>query len=222
MATVRVLVLEDDRKLGDEVVAGLRAAGFAVDVSRDMADADLKLAINRYDCLVIDRGLPDGDGLDLVRQQRDSGQRVPVVVLTARDTLSDRLDGFDDGADDYVVKPLALDELAARVRALCRRQERPAATRTIVGDLVIDRPRRRVQRGGVLLTLTPKEFGLLELLAINAGSVVTRTELIEHCWDEMAEPSSNVVDVVIAQLRRKLGTPPLIETVRGVGFTIAK
>jgi two-component system copper resistance phosphate regulon response regulator CusR len=222
MATVRVLVLEDDRKLGDEVVAGLRAAGFAVDVSRDMADADLKLAINRYDCLVIDRGLPDGDGLDLVRQQRDSGQRVPVVVLTARDTLSDRLDGFDDGADDYVVKPLALDELAARVRALCRRQERPAATRTIVGDLVIDRPRRRVQRGGVLLTLTPKEFGVLELLAINAGSVVTRTELIEHCWDEMAEPSSNVVDVVIAQLRRKLGTPPLIETVRGVGFTIVK
>jgi two-component system copper resistance phosphate regulon response regulator CusR len=222
MATVRVLVLEDDRKLGDEVVAGLRAAGFAVDVSRDMADADLKLAINRYDCLVIDRGLPDGDGLDLVRQQRDSGQRVPVVVLTARDTLSDRLDGFDHGADDYVVKPLALDELAARVRALCRRQERPAATRTIVGDLVIDRPRRRVQRGGVLLTLTPKEFGVLELLAINAGSVVTRTELIEHCWDEMAEPSSNVVDVVIAQLRRKLGTPPLIETVRGVGFTIVK
>ena len=222
MATVRVLVLEDDRKLGDEVVAGLRAAGFAVDVSRDMADANLKLAINRYDCLVIDRGLPDGDGLDLVRQQRDSGQRVPVVVLTARDTLSDRLDGFDHGADDYVVKPLALDELAARVRALCRRQERPAATRTIVGDLVIDRPRRRVPRGGVLLTLTPKEFGVLELLAINAGSVVTRTELIEHCWDEMAEPSSNVVDVVIAQLRRKLGTPPLIETVRGVGFTIVK
>jgi two-component system copper resistance phosphate regulon response regulator CusR len=222
MATVRVLVLEDDRKLGDEVVAGLRAAGFAVDVSRDMADANLKLAINRYDCLVIDRGLPDGDGLDLVRQQRDSGQRVPVVLLTARDTLSDRLDGFDHGADDYVVKPLALDELAARVRALCRRQERPAATRTIVGDLVIDRPRRRVQRGGVLLTLTPKEFGVLELLAINAGSVVTRTELIEHCWDEMAEPSSNVVDVVIAQLRRKLGTPPLIETVRGVGFTIVK
>jgi two-component system copper resistance phosphate regulon response regulator CusR len=216
------LVLEDDRKLGDEVVAGLRAAGFAVDVSRDMADANLKLAINRYDCLVIDRGLPDGDGLDLVRQQRDSGQRVPVVLLTARDTLSDRLDGFDHGADDYVVKPLALDELAARVRALCRRQERPAATRTIVGDLVIDRPRRRVQRGGVLLTLTPKEFGVLELLAINAGSVVTRTELIEHCWDEMAEPSSNVVDVVIAQLRRKLGTPPLIETVRGVGFTIVK
>ena len=222
MATVRVLVLEDDRKLGEEVVAGLRAAGFAVDLSRDMADADLKLAVNCYDCLVIDRGLPDGDGLELVRQQRDSGQRVPVLVLTARDKLSDRLDGFDHGADDYVVKPFALDELAARVRALCRRQERPAATRTTVGDLVIDRPRRRVQRGGVLLTLTPKEFGVLELLAINVGSVVTRTELIEHCWDEMAEPASNVVDVVIAQLRRKLGAPSLIETVRGIGFTLAK
>jgi two-component system copper resistance phosphate regulon response regulator CusR len=216
------LVLEDERKLSVEVVAGLRAAGFAVDLSHDMADADLKLAVNRYDCLVIDRGLPDGDGLELVRQQRDSGHRVPVLVLTARDKLSDRLDGFDHGADDYVVKPFALDELAARVRALCRRQERPAATRTILGDLVIDRPRRQVQRGGVLLTLTPKEFGVLELLAIDAGSVVTRTELIEHCWDEMAEPASNVVDVVIAQLRRKLGAPPLIETVRGVGFTIAK
>ncbi|RDI65384.1 two-component system copper resistance phosphate regulon response regulator CusR [Nocardia pseudobrasiliensis] len=217
---MRVLVVEDDRELGDEVADGLRAAGFAVDLARDMADADLKITVNAYDCLIIDRGLPDGDGLDLVRAHRESGDRTPVLILTARDGLADRLDGFAHGADDYVVKPFDLDELAARVRALCRRQERPAPTRTQIRDLVVDRPRRRVQRAGVLLTLTPKEFGVLELLATRAGSVVTRTELIECCWDEMAEPASNVVDVVIAQLRRKLGAPPLIDTVRGVGFTI--
>ena len=216
-----VLVVEDDLHLGREVASGLRAAGFAVDLSRELVDADLKTTVNRYDCLVLDRGLPDGDGLDLVRRQRESGRRVPVLILTARDALADRLEGFAHGADDYVVKPFSLDELAARVRALCRRQEEPAPTRTTVADLVIDRPRRRVQRAGVLLSLTPKEFGVLELLAIHAGSVVSRTALIESCWDEMAEPASNVVDVVIAQLRRKLGAPPLIDTVRGVGFTIA-
>ncbi|MEV6098784.1 response regulator transcription factor [Nocardia sp. NPDC051981] len=220
IAQVRVLVCEDDRNLGDEVAAGLRAAGFAVDLARDCADADLKITVNTYDCLVVDRGLPDGDGLDLVRAHRDSGQRTPVVMLTARDALADRLDGFAHGADDYVVKPFAMDELAARVGALCRRRELPAPTRTVVGTLVVDRPRRRVHRAGTLLTLTPKEFGVLELLAVRAGTVVTRAELIECCWDEMAEPVSNVVDVVVAQLRRKLGAPPLIETVRGAGFTI--
>ncbi|WP_327140900.1 response regulator transcription factor [Nocardia sp. NBC_01327] len=221
MGQVRVLVCEDDLPLGDEVAAGLRAAGFAVDLARDYAEADLKIAVNRYDCLVVDRGLPDGDGLDLVRAQRESGRRTPVLMLTARDALADRLDGFANGADDYVVKPFAMDELTARVRALCRRQELPASTRTEIGDLVVDRPRRRVHRAGVLLTLTPKEFGVLEMLAARAGSVVTRTELIECCWDEMAEPASNVVDVVMTQLRRKLGDPPIIDTVRGVGFTIA-
>ncbi|WP_245722072.1 response regulator transcription factor [Nocardia crassostreae] len=221
MTQVRVLVCEDDRALGAEIAAGLRAAGFAVDLAPDYGAADLKIAVNRYDCLVIDRGLPDGDGLDLVRAQRESGHRTPVLVLTARDALADRLDGFEHGADDYVIKPVAMDELAARVRALCRRQELPAPTRTVVGDLVVDRPRRRVHRAGVLLTLTPKEFGVLELLAVRAGTVVSRTELIECCWDEMAEPASNVVDVVVAQLRRKLGEPALIETVRGAGFAIA-
>ncbi|WP_405135906.1 response regulator transcription factor [Nocardia sp. NBC_01388] len=221
MGQVRVLVCEDDLPLGDEVAAGLRAAGFAVDLGRSYAEADLKIAVNRYDCLVVDRGLPDGDGLDLVRAQRESGRRTPVLMLTARDALADRLDGFANGADDYVIKPFAMDELTARVRALCRRQELPASTRTEIGDLVVDRPRRRVHRAGVLLTLTPKEFGVLEMLAARAGSVVTRTDLIECCWDEMAEPASNVVDVVMTQLRRKLGEPPIIDTVRGVGFTIA-
>ncbi|MFJ4657720.1 response regulator transcription factor [Nocardia sp. NPDC088792] len=220
IARVRVLVCEDDTNLGDEIAAGLRAAGFAVDLARDYAAADLKITVNSYDCLVIDRGLPDGDGLDLVRAHRESGQRTPALILTARDALTDRLDGFAHGADDYVVKPFAMDELAARVNALCRRQELPAPTRTVLGTLVVDRPRRRVHRAGTLLTLTPKEFSVLELLAARAGTVVSRTELIECCWDEMAEPASNVVDVVIAQLRRKLGNPPLIDTIRGIGFTI--
>ncbi len=124
------------------------------------------------------------------------------------------------GADDYLVKPFALSELAARVRALSRRCEHPAPARIVLGDIDIDLPRRRVQRAGILRSLTPKEFAVLELLATRAGSVVSRSELIECCWDEMAEPASNVVDAVIAQLRRKLGAPPVIETVRGTGFLI--
>jgi two-component system, OmpR family, copper resistance phosphate regulon response regulator CusR len=221
MSAMRILVCEDDPELSAEVVAGLRGAGFAVDAAGDLADADLKASVNDYDCLIVDRGLPDGDGLDLIRAHREGGGRTPVLILTARDGLADRLDGFAHGADDHLVKPFALDELTARVRALCRRRDRPAAAQTRVGDLLVDRARRRVQRAGILLTLTPKEFGVLELLADRAGSVVTRSELIESCWDEMAEPASNVVDAVIMQLRRKLGAPPLIETVRGIGFTIA-
>ena len=220
MTVVRVLVLEDHPELGLEIAAGLRSAGFAVDLSRDIADADEKIAVNRYDCLVVDRRLPDGDGLDLVAAQRTAGQRTPVLMLTARDTLAERIDGFDHGADDYMVKPFAMVELAARVQALCRRQERPVPPLITVADLEIDVPRRRVLRDGVLLTLTRKEFAVLELLAIRAGHVVTRTDLIECCWDEMFQPTSNVVDVVVAHLRRKLGQPALVQTVRGAGFML--
>ncbi|WP_225730688.1 MULTISPECIES: response regulator transcription factor [unclassified Nocardia] len=217
---MRVLVVEDDEGLGNEVAAGLRSAGFAVDLAHHVADADLKISVNTYDCLVVDRGLPDGDGLQLVAAKRQAGQRVPVLMLTARDGLADRIAGFENGADDYLVKPFALAELAARVRALCRRREQPAPSRLVLGDIDIDLPRRRVMRAGILRSLTPKEFAVLELLAARAGSVVSRTELIECCWDEMAEPASNVVDAVIAQLRRKLGAPPVIETIRGTGFMI--
>ncbi|MEV6338984.1 response regulator transcription factor [Nocardia vinacea] len=217
---MRVLVIEDDEGLGMEVAAGLRSAGFAVDLAPNLADADFKISVNGYDVLVVDRGLPDGDGLQLVAAHRARGQRVPVLMLTARDALADRIAGFEHGADDYLVKPFALPELAARVRALSRRREHPAPARIVLGDIDIDLPRRRVQRAGILRSLTPKEFAVLELLATRAGSVVSRSELIECCWDEMAEPASNVVDAVIAQLRRKLGTPPVIETVRGTGFMI--
>lgn len=215
-----MLVVEDDELLGIEIVAGLRSAGLAVDLAHTLADADLKIVVNRYDVLVVDRGLPDGDGLDLVGAHRAAGLRVPVVMLTARDAVADRIDGFEHGADDYVTKPFALPELVARVRALSRRREFPAPARIRLGDIDIDVPRRRVRRGGILLSLTPKEFGVLELLAVRAGSVVSRSELIEACWDEMSEPNSNVVDVVVAGLRRKLGTPPVVETVRGAGFLV--
>ncbi|PXX66386.1 two-component system copper resistance phosphate regulon response regulator CusR [Nocardia tenerifensis] len=218
--SVRVLVVEDDEGLGRQVAAGLRSAGFAVDLAHHLADADLKIAVNTYDVLVVDRGLPDGDGLHLVATQRAAGRRVPVLMLTARDGLADRIAGFEHGADDYLVKPFALPELAARVRALSRRREHPAPARLRLGDIDIDLPRRRVQRAGILRSLTPKEFAVLELLATRAGGVVSRSELIECCWDEMAEPASNVVDAVIAQLRRKLGPPQVIETVRGAGFMI--
>ncbi|WP_107654338.1 response regulator transcription factor [Nocardia suismassiliense] len=217
---MRVLVVEDDEGLGNEVAAGLRSAGFAVDLAHHLADADLKISINTYDVLIVDRGLPDGDGLQLVAVQRAAGQRVPVLMLTARDGLADRIAGFEHGADDYLVKPFAMPELAARVRALSRRREHPAPARLVLGDIDIDLPRRRVQRAGILRSLTPKEFAVLELLATRAGNVVSRSELIECCWDEMAEPASNVVDAVIAQLRRKLGPPQVIETVRGTGFMI--
>ncbi len=213
-------MIEDDEGLGMEVAAGLRSAGFAVDLAPNLADADFKISVNGYDVLVVDRGLPDGDGLQLVAAHRARGQRVPVLILTARDALADRIAGFEHGADDYLVKPFALPELAARVRALSRRREHPAPARIVLGDIDIDLPRRRVQRAGILRSLTPKEFAVLELLATRAGSVVSRSELIECCWDEMAEPASNVVDAVIAQLRRKLGAPPVIETVRGTGFMI--
>ncbi|MEV4126417.1 response regulator transcription factor [Nocardia sp. NPDC049707] len=217
---MRVLVIEDDEGLGMEVAAGLRSAGFAVDLAPNLADADFKISVNGYDVLVVDRGMPDGDGLHLVAAHRARGQRVPVLMLTARDALADRIAGFEHGADDYLVKPFALPELVARVRALSRRREYPAPARIVLGDIDIDLPRRRVQRAGILRSLTPKEFAVLELLATRAGSVISRSELIECCWDEMAEPASNVVDAVIAQLRRKLGAPPVIETVRGTGFLI--
>ncbi|MEU3648403.1 response regulator transcription factor [Lentzea sp. NPDC034063] len=217
---MRVLVVEDDHELGDQVSRRLRTRGFAVDRASDLGEADLKQSVHRYDCVVLDRGLPDGDGLDLLAAWRRAGVRVPVLVLTALGAVTERVAGFTVGADDYLGKPFAVEELEVRVVALCRRGEAPRHTLLGAGGVEMDLPRRRVTRDGVVLTLTGKEFAVLELLLARAGRVVTRTELIEHCWDEMAEPMSNVVDVVVAQLRRKLGDPPVVVTVRGAGFVV--
>jgi two-component system, OmpR family, response regulator len=213
---VRVLVIEDDDDLRVAITASLRAAGFAVDSASDLPGADEALAVNAYDCTVFDRMLPSGDALHYVRARRPA---VPVLFLTARDAVADRIAGLEYG-DDYLVKPFATAELVARVRSLCRRVAtgRPPVLRC--GDLEIDSGRHEVRRAGVLITVTAKEFTVLEQLVARQGRPVTRAELIEEAWDRLVDPASNVLDVLITQLRRKLRQPPMIHTVRGVGYRI--
>ncbi|MEJ2858051.1 MULTISPECIES: response regulator transcription factor [unclassified Saccharothrix] len=215
----RVMVVEDDEDLRVAVAAALRAEGLRVDAAADIAGADRVLATGDFACVVFDRMLPDGDSLDYVHARRLAGWSVPVLFLTARDALADRVAGFEHGGDDYLVKPFSVAELAARVGNLCRRSgARPAVLRH--ADLEMDCARREVRRGGVLLTLTAKEFAVLEHLLTRVDQAVERGELIEHCWDSATDPTANVVDVVVKRLRRKLGEPDLIHTVRGRGYLV--
>jgi DNA-binding response OmpR family regulator len=218
-AAMRVLVVEDDEDLRFSVSVELGAAGLDVAQAPDLATADALLRQGPFACVVFDRMLPDGDALDYVQYRRRSGWAVPVLFLTARDAVADRVAGFAAGGDDYLVKPFSVAEMAARVRTLCRRADgRPSVLRH--ADLEVDCARRAVRRSGVLLTLSDKEFAVLEFLAIRPEQVVSRTDLIEHCWDATADPMSNVVDVVVKRLRRKLGPPELIHTVRGRGYRL--
>ncbi|MFE9014791.1 winged helix-turn-helix domain-containing protein [Streptomyces cyaneofuscatus] len=216
-----MLLVEDDANLRFGVAAALRAAGLAVDEAVDLPQADEALFVTAYDCAVFDRMLPSGDAADYVEELRRGGRAVPVLFLTARDTVADRVEGFARGGHDYLVKPFAVPELVARVRSLCRRAPAVSPPVLRVGDVEIDTARRQVRRAGVLLTFTRREFAVLEVLATRADQAVGRAELIESCWDEMAEPQSNVLEVLISQLRRKLGGPPLVHTVRGVGYRLA-
>ena len=210
---------EDDDDVRMALDAALRSAGFAVDIVSDLPAADEALFLNSYDCVVFDRMLPAGDALHFVHGRRNDGWRVPVLFLTGRDSLADRVDGLRLGGD-YLPKPFAMAELVARVRSLCRRgTTRPPAVLRCA-DVELDGGTREVRRDGVLLVLTPKEFLVLERLMTAYGTPVTRQELIEHAWDRAADPESNVLDVVIAQLRRKLRNPPLIHTVRGTGYLL--
>jgi DNA-binding response OmpR family regulator len=216
---MRVMVVEDDDDLRFSVAVELGAAGLDVVEARDLATADAVLDRGAFACVVFDRMLPDGDALDYVQRRRRTGWNVPVLFLTARDTVADRVAGFAAGGDDYLVKPFSVAEMAARVRTLCRRADgRPSVLRH--ADLEVDCARRAVTRGGVLLTLSHREFAVLEYLAIRPDQVVSRSDLIEHCWDAEADPMSNVVDVVVKRLRRKLGPPELIHTVRGRGYRL--
>lgn len=217
---VRILVIEDDADIRAGVERGLRAAGFAVDTVDDLPAAALAIDVNDYDAVVADRRLPSGDALDLVADLRGRNSNVPVLFLTARDAVADRVAGFECGGDDYLVKPFALDELVVRVRALCRRRERATPGRLVVGDLDIDLARAEVRRAGVLLPLTAKERCLMNFLAEHPGVVVSRSDLVEHCWDDAHDPMSNVVDKHVSSLRRKLGPGQPIETVRGAGFLL--
>jgi len=221
---MRLLVVEDDPALGLILVRGLTEDGYAVDLSPGVTDARHNAENNSYDTMVIDIGLPDGNGLDLCRALRAHGDQTPILMLTARDGLSDKVGGLDSGADDYLTKPFDFPELTARVRALTRRP--PDTHRPLLehGDIKLDPASRRVWRGAITVPLTAREFALLEHMLRRTDAVHSRTELLDHVWDANYDGLSNVVDVHIANLRRKLempGATPAIETIRGAGYRLA-
>lgn len=216
---MRILVVEDDTLLGDALQAGLRQAGFAVDWLRDGAAADAALRTEPFAAVVLDLGLPRLAGFEVLRKLRGRDDRTPVLILTARDAVDDRVKGLDAGADDYVVKPTAIAELAARLRALVRRSRGAATSELRLGGLQIDPAARTVRFEGQPVELQPREFAVLHALALHAGRVMTRTQL-ESClyeWGQALE--SNAIEVHVHHLRRKLA-PSLIRTVRGVGYMV--
>ncbi len=223
---MRLLLVEDEAELAEAVQLGLVRAGYAVDVTGTAAGAYEKLTVNDYDLLLLDLMLPDGDGFTICRAIRSgempviAGTDLRVLMLTARGGLSDRVRGLDDGADDYVVKPFALDELLARVRALLRREVRGGSAVLTVGELSLDTARHEARRGERRLPLSPKEFAVLEYLMTRPGHVVSAEELLEHVWDENVDPFTQTVRVTIGTLRRKLGGDRLIETVVGKGYRL--
>jgi DNA-binding response OmpR family regulator len=226
VATVRVLVVDDEADLADAVARGLRREGYAVDVAYDGDEALDKAMVNAYDVICLDITMPGRDGREVCRALRaDSGLEVQprVLMLTARDALEDRVAGLDDGADDYLVKPFAFPELAARVRSLLRRDASSTTSVFRVADVELDTARHEAHRQGRRLDLTAKEFALLRYLMANVGQVLSQETLLEHVWDEHADPFTNTVRVTVGTLRRKLvsgGEPQLIETVIGRGYRL--
>jgi DNA-binding response OmpR family regulator len=217
---VRVLVVEDEVVLAEAIARGLRHQGIAVDLAFDGADALDKAAVNHYQVIVLDRDLPGVHGDEVCRRlvaERSPGR---ILMLTAAGTVDDRVEGLDLGADDYLGKPFAFSELLARLRALGRRSGEPTPPLLARGDLVLDRARREATRGGHFWRLTRKELGVLEVLLAADGKVISAEELLERVWDEHADPFTNTVRVTIMTLRRKLGRPPLIDTVTGVGYRL--
>jgi DNA-binding response OmpR family regulator len=216
---VRVLVVEDHKVLADRIAEGLRDQGMAVDIAYDGEAALESTAVTGYDVIVLDRDLPRVHGDTVCASLAAGSAQARILMLTAAAAVDDRVDGLNLGADDYLGKPFAFTELVARVRALARRS--PSAPPVVFrGDLAIDRVRRRVSRGGRPVLLTRKEFGVLEELAAADGGVVSAEELLERVWDEHADPFSNTVSVTLSRLRRKLGSPPPIETVIGCGYRL--
>ncbi len=220
---MRVMVVEDDPRLAALLTRWLRENAWAVDHAIDGDAAIYQASINPYDVIILDVMLPRRSGLEVCAELRKRGLRTPILMLTARDTIGDRVAGLDTGADDYLTKPFELQELLARLRALTRRGPTIAPSVLTVADLVVETASQRVTRGGRTLSLTTKEYALLEHLARNAGRVVGRAELSDHVWDQNHDPASNTLEVYINRLRKKVdspGAPPLIHTRRGAGYML--
>jgi two-component system copper resistance phosphate regulon response regulator CusR len=221
---MRILLLEDDSRIARFVSQALREQAYAVDVTADGEDALFKASVNDYDAVILDVLIPGRDGFEVCRELRASGSGVPVIMLTARDAVPDRVKGLDSGADDYLTKPFEVAELLARLRALLRRGRGVRPPLVAVADLSIDTRAHAVTRAGRRVELTAKEYALLEYLARERGRVLTRAEIAEHVWDENFDPLSNLIDVNINRLRRKIDdgfTTPLIHTRRGEGYMLA-
>ncbi len=223
---MRILVAEDDKKVASFLEKGLREEGYSVDVAHDGADGAMKALVYDYDLLLLDVMMPGKSGLEIVRELRTRERAVPILLLTARDAREDIVQGLDAGADDYLTKPFSFDELLARIRALLRRGGSERPDRLIYDDVELDRVKHVATRKGGRLDLTPKEFQLLEFFLLHRERVIRRTELLEKVWDLSFDPMSNVVDVHIAHLRRKLRgsekASPLVHTIRGVGYVFQR
>ena len=217
---MRILLTEDHTELREAIARRLRALGNSVDAVANLRDARIHLNGASYDVVVLDRMLPDGDSITLLQALRNAANRTPILLLTARDRIEDRVEGLESGADDYLVKPFAMDELVARISVLARRGTPLRDTLLRLADLEVDSGRHEVRRAGVLIPLRPKEYAVLELLAVRHGRAVSRNDILEYCWDTRESPASNVEETIIAALRRKLGEPALIKTVRGVGYKL--
>lgn len=221
-ADMRILVVEDDKKIASFVVNGLKQSGFAVDHCADGEAALLFTETTPYDAAVVDLMLPKLDGLTLIQRLRGKGQRLPVIILSARASVDDRVKGLQAGGDDYLTKPFAFSELLARVQALIRRATQTTEpTKLTVGDLTLDLLTREVTRGAENIELQPREFSLLEYLMRNGGRTVTKTMVLEHVWDYSFDPQTNVVDVLVHRLRAKVDPDKTrLHTIRGVGYVL--
>jgi DNA-binding response OmpR family regulator len=221
---VRLLTIEDERELAELTAGALGRAGFAVDIAGSLAEAEEAIAVMAYDAVILDLGLGDGNGLSLLRSLRARGASVPVLILTARDALDDRVTGLDSGADDYVLKPFHMPELISRVRALLRRPNAALGVRLEIGNLVFETAHRQVTVGGKILALSIRELALLEILLRRAERVVTREAIEQSLYNFEAELGSNALEVLVHRLRRKLqdaGAKLQIHTLRGVGYLLA-
>jgi DNA-binding response OmpR family regulator len=220
---MRVLLIEDDRKAAKLVAKGLQEEGFVVDVALTGEEGEEQATVNEYDVIVLDWLLPGKDGIAVCRALRGRDVSTPILMLTARDSLADRVSGLSTGADDYLTKPFGFAELVARLRALLRRSRLVRSPVLRVADLTLEPATRRVTRAGISLALTSKEYAILEVLMRSPGEIVSRTRLVEHVWDEASEVIDNLVDAHVSHLRKKIdrgGSVPLIHTVRGFGYRL--